>query len=75
MDKVFLTDDNFYQSFDGPKIKGGERVMYQASLVIRLGKNGNHKVLKDRYGLTEDEINAEIEKHLNPVDNRLLLLM
>jgi hypothetical protein len=74
MDKLFLTDDHFYPSFDGLKLKGGERVMYQASLVIKLDKNGNHKVLKDRYGLTQDEINAEIEKHLNPVDNRLLLM-
>lgn len=75
MDKVFLTDKDFYTSPSGPMLKGGEKIMYQASLVIHLGNgNGTHKVLKDRYGLTEDEINAEIEKHLNPLDNRLLLM-
>lgn len=74
--ELFLTDDDdFYRTLDGLALKGGNKIMHEASLVVKLNSDGNHTVLKDRYGLSKREL-AERVNNVNAahLDRRLLLM-
>ena len=70
MKKVFLTDDDFYQTANGLQVRGGSKIMYDAHLVVKLGKDGGYEVIKDRFGLSKEEL----EKEIYGPDERLLLM-
>ena len=77
--ELFLTDDDFYRTWDGLALKGGNKMLYDASLVVKLEKDGNHTVLKDRYGLSKRELAERVNEHIYNVnaahlDRRLLLM-
>jgi hypothetical protein len=75
MKKLILTDDDFYSlyngSYDGRAIRGGKRRLFEAELVIKLNRDGSYEVIKDRYGLSKEQIELEI----NQPDERLLLML
>lgn len=72
METVVLTDNDYYMSSNGYHLRGGNRLLYEASLVIKMNRNGGYEVIKDREGLTNEQIEAKIG--LVP-DKRLLLMM
>lgn len=75
MKKEILTDDDFYSlyngSYDGRDIRGGKRRLFEAELVIKLNRDGSYEVIKDRFGLSKEQIELEI----NQPDERLLLML
>lgn len=71
MKKLILTEDQFYQTQNGLAIRGGSSILYDAHLVVKLRRDGSYEVLKDRFGLSKEEIESEI---YGP-DERLLLTM
>jgi hypothetical protein len=71
MKKEILTEDDFYQSATGQTLRGGNRRMYNAELVVKIMRDGTYEVLKDRFGLSS----SEVENEIGLIDNRLLLMM
>ena len=70
---LFLNDSDFYRGNSGLEyLRGGDRILHEASLVFRMNKDGEYSILKDRYGLDKDEVESKIG--LIP-DRRLLLMM
>ena len=72
METVVLTNSDYYKTANGYQLKGGSRLLYEASLVIKMNRNGGYEVIKDREGLTNEQI--EVKIGLVP-DKRLLLMM
>lgn len=71
MKKEILTEDDFYCSFNGLSLRGGNRRLYDAELVVKILRDGSYEVIKDRFGLSKEQIEDEISKP----DERLLLMM
>jgi hypothetical protein len=72
MKKEILTEDDFfYYPGQGPTLKGGSRRMYDAELVIKVMRDGSYEVIKDRFGLSKEQIELEVLG----LDERLLLMM
>jgi hypothetical protein len=71
MKKLILSEDDFYNCpGQGSTLRGGSRRLYDAELVVKILRNGSYEVLKDRFGLSKEEIEREI---FQP-DERLLLM-
>ena len=71
MKKLILTEDDFYRTLNGPAIRGGNKRLYEAELVIKVNRDGTHEVIKDRFGLSKSQIEMEIES----IDERLILML
>jgi hypothetical protein len=69
---LVLNDDDFYHTSNGLHLRGGNRMLYEASLVVKFNRDGGYEVLKDRFGLDKEQIESEIG--LIP-DQRLLLML
>jgi hypothetical protein len=72
METLILKEEDFYRTANGLALKGGNRILYEASLVIKFNRDGGYEVVKDRYGQTKEEIETKIG--LMP-DQRLLLML
>jgi hypothetical protein len=72
MKTLVLNDSDFYYTPNGLMLRGGSRMMYDAELVVKFNRHGEYEVLKDRFGLDKEQIEAEIG--LIP-DERLLLML
>lgn len=70
MKKLILTEEEFFQTAEGYHLRGGNRRIYDAELVVKINRNGSYEVLKDRFNLSKEEI----ENELSGLDNRLLLM-
>jgi hypothetical protein len=70
MKKLILTEDDFYYSPTGRFLRGGDRPMYNADLVVYVKKDGSYEVLKDRFDLSKEEVRSIVE-----FDERSLLLL
>jgi hypothetical protein len=70
MEELFLTGN------DTLELKGGMRMMYNSSLIIKFESDGSHTVLKDRYGLSKLELTEHVNEHVHKcnLDRRLLLM-
>ena len=68
---LILRDSDVYLTSTGEVPYGGVKKMHMAHIVIRLFRDGTHKVLKDRFGLSE----YQIMNLINPVNKKLLLLV
>jgi hypothetical protein len=65
-----LTSDDFYRGpGDIQYIKGGTRIIYEASTVVLMNGSKVSKVIKNRYGLSDSEIKSMAEVP----DRRLLI--
>jgi len=71
MKKLILTEEDFYSSPSGRTLRGGNKKMYDAELIIFQKSDGSYEVMKDRFGLSKTEIEMELEG----IDNRLLLMI
>jgi hypothetical protein len=72
METIILNDSDFYNTQYGLQLTGGNKIMYGAELVVKLNRDGGYEVLKDRFGLNKEQVEAEIG--LIP-DQRLLLML
>ncbi len=70
MKKLILTEDDFYQSSTGRTLRGGYRKLYDVELAVVVKDNGEIEVLKDRFGLSKEEIRDIVE-----FDERILLML
>jgi len=72
MKKLILTEDDFYNCpGQGSTLRGGSRRLYDAELVVKILRDGSYKIIKDRFGLSESQIESEVFG----LDERLLLIM
>lgn len=71
MKKEILTDDDFYSTHCGRYLKAGNQRLYESELVVKLNRDGGYEVIKNRFGLTKQQIDLEI----NEPDERLLLML
>jgi hypothetical protein len=75
MKKLFLTDDDVYYDPSGNcrirTISGGMEMLYKSDLIIKLNRDGGYEVMKDRFGLSKEQIENEIHES----DERLLLML
>jgi hypothetical protein len=75
MKKLILTDDDVYFTPSGNcRIRGssgGMKMLYESELIIKLNRDGSCEVIKDRFGLSKEQIELEI----NQPDERLLLML
>jgi hypothetical protein len=76
MKKEFLklTSDDFYRApgdiiGDIQYIKGGSKMIYEASTIVLMNGGKVSKVIKNRYGLSDSEIRSMVEVP----DRRLLI--
>jgi hypothetical protein len=72
MKKEFLklTSDDFYRApGDIQYIKGGSKMIYEASTIVLMNGSKVSKVIKNRYGLSDSEIRSMVEVP----DRRLLI--
>jgi hypothetical protein len=71
-----LTPEDFYYSvsdfmgLENMALKGGNKRIYEASTVVLMNDSKVSKIIKNRYGLSENEIKSMTEVP----DKRLLLL-
>jgi hypothetical protein len=70
MKKLILTDEDFYNAPHGRCIRGGNSRLYEAELVVYMKDNGDFEIVKDRFGMSKDEIRSIIE-----FDERILLAL
>ena len=70
MKTLILTEDDFYQSQTSKTLRGGTRQLYNAELAVVIKRDGEIEVLKDRFGLSKDEIRDIVE-----FDERILLML
>ena len=73
---LILTDDDFYNSPTGRTLRGGSKMLFESSLVIKLNRdhsfsNPSIEIIKNRNGLSKKEI---IAQQLGS-DKRLLLII
>lgn len=70
MKKLILTEDDFYQSPTGRTLRGGSRRLYEVDLAVVIKRDGEIEILKDRFGLSKEEIRNIVE-----FDERLILAL
>jgi hypothetical protein len=70
MKKLILTEDDFYTSPTGRTLRGGNRRLYEVELAVLVKRNGDFEILKDRFGLSKDEVRSILE-----FDERILLAL
>ena len=70
---LILTSDDFYQTLDGEKMRGGFRRLYDVEYAVRKMKDGSYNIIKNRDNLPEYEIVKIVSEVENWTDNRILL--
>ena len=61
MIKLILTEDDFYMSENGRRIRVGDHRLHGAELAVLVKRDGSFEILKNRYDLSHDEILRELE--------------
>lgn len=72
---LILKDEDFYMSPSGETLRGGNRKLYAAQIVIRVRGNGSYEVIKNRCDgkLSNSDIHKLV--YPNDYDERLLLAL
>ena len=70
MEQKFLITDSQYD-VEHLLGKGWMKMLYKSDLIIKLNRDGGYEVMKDRFGLSKEQIENEIHES----DERLLLML
>ena len=70
MEQKFLITDSQYD-VEYLLGEGWMKMLYKSDLIIKLNRDGGYEVMKDRFGLSKEQIENEIHES----DERLLLML